>query len=125
MHEFSTMAEVVRVVEDEARRRNARVKEVRLEVGELSFLCEEQLRFAFEVLTEQSDVLRGSKLVIEGVKAEIKCEHCGYEGGVRYADDFAYHFSPPILQCPRCNSFDVRIVKGRGCVVKEIVVTLD
>jgi hydrogenase nickel incorporation protein HypA/HybF len=97
-----------------------KVEEVDLVIGELTFLGEEQLRFAFEVLT-RDNILAGSKLNITHEKIEIKCASCGYAGGVEYVEQLADHMLVPDLSCPKCGS-RVEVTKGRGCGVTSLKV---
>lgn len=124
MHEFSTMAQIVDVVLEEARKHNAvDVKEVHLEIGELTFLGREQMEFAYEVLTEDS-ILESSTLRFEEVKARVNCDSCGYEGGIEYDEDESYHMSIPKLLCPKCGG-PVKIIGGDECKVRNIVVDVE
>ena len=118
MHEFSGMTKIVDSVLEEAKKRDAqKVEQVELEVGEFTMLGQEQLKFAYEVLSKDS-ILKGSKLEIRSIKGRIKCDSCGYEGDVKVAED-APHRSVPILECPKCHSA-AKIVEGRECVVRNI-----
>lgn len=64
MHELSLAGSVLRIIEDVARReRFNRVKSLRLQIGRLSAIEPEALRFSFEV------VVRGS--VAEGARLDI------------------------------------------------------
>jgi len=118
MHEYSIMVDIVQAalkalegydVED--------VEEVFLEVGELTFLNFEQLKFSFQVLTE-NNVLSGSELVIQELKAEIKCPSCGYKGGL--PDDVEeIHFGVPRIFCPQCKG-KVELLRGKECILRNI-----
>lgn len=120
MHEFSMMTQIVNVVLSEAERRGAeRVTSVEIEIGELSFLGEEQLAFAFEILSE-SNILKGAELKMTKKGAEIECKECGYLGEPERTDDeFHTSFTVPIIRCPKCQG-EVKIVSGRDCIVKNI-----
>lgn len=118
MHEFSVMTQIVEAVIAEAKKRDAhKIERVELEVGEFTMLGSEQLRFAFEVLSKNT-ILRDSDLEIRTIRGKIKCESCGFEGGV-LIDENTSHRSVPILECPKCHSAS-RIVEGRECVVRNI-----
>lgn len=68
MHEFSTMQGIVSAIREEGRKHNAKaITKVWLEIGELTFLGEEQLRFAFDVLTEGTE-MEGAELIIQKVE---------------------------------------------------------
>ncbi len=119
MHEFSMTERLIEAVLHEAEKRGAkRVVEVRLSIGKLMFLGLEQVKFAYATLV-RGTILEGSKLMIEEEKGIVRCEACGYEGGIQYVDDPAYHISFPTLRCPRCGDI-VSIVAGRECMVRGV-----
>lgn len=118
MHEFSTMQEIVNAILDEAKKHNAsEISKVILEIGELTFLGEEQLKFAFDILKEGT-IMENADIVIKKVRAKIKCR-CGYEGNVKYGLKEEFHIIFPILKCPLCGE-DVEIVRGRECFIKSV-----
>ncbi|MBS3781991.1 MAG: hydrogenase maturation nickel metallochaperone HypA [Candidatus Thermoplasmatota archaeon] len=87
------------------------IKEVRIEVGELTFLGEEQMKFAYETLSRDT-ILEGSELNIDSIPSKIRCEECGYEGSVNYSDGGYAHYNIPVINCPECDS-KPEIVKGK------------
>ena len=104
MHEYSVMNQLVSALLDELDGRDIdRVKEVRIEVGELTFLGTDQLEFAYETLSKDT-ILEGSELDIEEIDSEIRCGECGYEGGVNYSDRTSVHYNVPVISCPECDS---------------------
>ena len=118
MHEFSTMNQIVNTILEEGKRHNAhKITKVILEIGELTFLGEEQLRFAFDLLTKDT-ILEGANLDIQKKGIKVKCS-CGYEGGVEYEEKEEFHLFIPLLRCPRCNE-EVEIIQGRECVIKSV-----
>lgn len=119
MHEFSITTQLVDSVLQELKKYDVKkVNEVYIEIGELTFLAHEQVKFAYEILTKDN-ILKDSKLVIKERKTVCKCSACGYEGSIEYENDEAHHFSFPKLCCPKCGS-DIEIIKGKDCVVKNI-----
>lgn len=118
MHEFSVMTQIVDSILEEAKKHDAtRVEQVELEVGDFTMLGEEQLKFAYELLSKDT-ILQGSKLDIGHLKGKIKCESCGFEGEMRLAED-SPHRLVPILECPKCHS-PAKIIEGRECVIRNI-----
>ncbi|MEF8873324.1 MAG: hydrogenase maturation nickel metallochaperone HypA [Candidatus Thermoplasmatota archaeon] len=114
MHEYSVMNQLVSALLDELegeKENIERVKKVRIEVGELTFLGEDQLKFAFETLSKDT-IVEGAELDIEKINSEVRCENCGYEGGINYSEDPAFHYSVPVISCPECDS-KPKIVKGK------------
>ncbi len=118
MHELSVMTQIVDSVLAEAKKRNAtRVEAVDLQIGEYTMLGEDQLKFAYEVLSKENPILKDSDLVIKHVKGRIKCS-CGFEGDVKPSPD-SPHKIVPILECPHCGGI-AEIIEGRECVIRNI-----
>jgi len=121
LHEFSVMQSVVDAVLDAARSKAAsKVLLVKLRVGELTFLNPEQLKFAFEVLT-QGTIAEGAELIIERVKPKVKCIKCSYEGEIVYeGEEIHIPLAPLIIRCPKCGSYEVSLLAGRECTLSSI-----
>jgi len=118
MHELSIMTQIVDSVLSEAAKRHAtKVEEVNLEVGEYTLLGEEQLKFAYLVLSRDNKILQSSKLTIRKLKGKIKCK-CGYEG-IASPTEEAPHKISPILECPQCKG-GAEITEGRECIIRNI-----
>ncbi len=118
MHEYSVMSQIVNSVLEEAKKRDAKkVEQVDLEIGEFTMLGDEQMRFAYEILSKDT-ILEGSKLQVSHRKGKVKCDSCGYEGDVKIAED-SPHRAVPILECPKCRS-PAKIVEGRECFIRNI-----
>jgi len=119
VHEGTITTALVKSVLKEADERKAKkVIEVDVDVGQLTFLNPEQVRFWFQILTKDT-ILEGSRLVIEEREGVVRCSQCGYEGGFKYADDSAFHLRVPTLQCPQCDAL-VEIVDGKDCIVRRV-----
>ncbi len=114
MHEYSVMSQLVSALLDELEMQKKKmegVKEVKIEVGELTFLGKDQLQFAFKTLSKDT-LLEGAELNINEVKAEVRCDDCGYTGGINYSDDPAFHYNIPIISCPECGT-KPEVTKGK------------
>ena len=122
MHELSMMSGIVNAVEEEVKKRGAtEVKEIKLEIGELTFLCTEQMQFAYEILSKDT-ILEEAKLDMEEKKAEVRCKDCDYVGKVEYMEDISCHIRFPMLFCPNCRSKNIEIISGKECTIKSIVI---
>jgi len=123
LHELSVMQSVVSTALSVARSRGAsRVLAVSMKVGELTHLNPEQLKLAFEALTEDTEA-RGAELNIEVVRAKLRCRRCGYEGGPPSTLE-SLQLPIPIVRCPSCGGFDVEVEAGRECMLTSIKVAL-
>lgn len=108
MHEVAIMQSVVDMVVE--RTAGRQIQAVRLQVGTLSGVVADALRFCFDVVA-MGTPLEGSSLEIHEVSGRGACRSCGAEFDV---DDL-------ILLCP-CGSADVRIVAGRELLVTSVQV---
>ena len=119
MHEFSISSEIVRTVLDTAEKnRGKRVLSIQLEIGELALLNVEQVTFWIQELFKGS-IAEGAKIKAKTIKARIRCEACGYEGGNTSGQkDLFQHLLP--LSCPKCGSIQIKVEKGRDCILKRI-----
>jgi hydrogenase nickel incorporation protein HypA/HybF len=102
MHELGIASSVLQEARQEARRHpGARLRKVRLRVGEFSGVNPEALSFAFEVLVRDSK-LEPLELEIESC---VRRQHCpGCEQTFTVAD---YD-----LNCPSCGTADTQFVSG-------------
>lgn len=104
---------------NEAQKQNAvKVTEVEVEIGDLTFLGIEQVRFAYEILIDKT-IAKDSKLTIKQIPGRGKCESCGYDGPLSYLNDEQFHMIVPTFNCPRCGK-PLSISAGRECVLKRI-----
>ncbi|MCJ7695630.1 MAG: hydrogenase maturation nickel metallochaperone HypA [Anaerolineaceae bacterium] len=118
MHEISIAGGIIDIALDYAKKQNAEsVKEVWLEVGELTSLNPDQLQFIFQNLTKNT-VLEGARFRIDMIKPVIECNQCSYHGGIKFFQ--ALHYVLPVIHCPACDSTDVEILAGRDCTVKNV-----
>ena len=103
MHEMSLMASMLEIIEAQARLDGFRhVARVILEIGRLSGVEPEAMRFAFDVTTRDS-VAEGAELVIEATPGRARCGSCGAEAPVQAC------FDP----CAACGGFPQEILAGR------------
>ena len=118
MHEVSVVTTLVDAILKELEKyKVVRVNSVTLRIGDLTNLGEEQMSFAYEIVT-RGTILEGSQLIIEPEKIEVECGSCGYTGPVKVLSDpdFDTH-SIPVLACPECGG-PIKITKGQSCVVR-------
>ncbi|MCC7551544.1 MAG: hydrogenase maturation nickel metallochaperone HypA [Methanobacterium sp.] len=117
MHELSMAEAIVETVLDVAKKNDAQeIVEVTIEVGELTMLNPEQVRFLLGVLAEDT-LLEDAEIIIEEVPVEIKCRNCEFTGLAN--TDGSDHYLAIVL-CPKCDERNVEILKGRECNVKTI-----
>lgn len=110
MHEMSLAEGVLQLVEDTAKRENARrVKLVVLEIGRMSSVEPEALKFCFEAVTNGS-IAQGAVLEIIDVPGAGWCMLCSE----------TVPMEALYGACPTCGSYQVQATSGTEMRVKEI-----
>jgi hydrogenase nickel incorporation protein HypA/HybF len=119
MHEFSISDEIVRNVLDAVKENNGKkVLSIQLEIGELALLNVEQVTFWIHELFKGS-VAEGAKVKVRTIKARIRCESCGYKGGMSPDRQDPFQHAIP-YSCPKCHLFQINVEKGRECNLRKI-----
>jgi len=108
MHELAIAEGLIDVVTQ--RLPGTKIAEVRLEIGALSGVVADSLRFCFDLATEGT-TLEGAQLQITEPGIRCECRTCGEE------------FAPdgPILLCP-CGSADVTVLSGQQLTITSVKV---
>lgn len=112
MHEMSLVMSVRELIEEAAAREDfARVKRVRVEIGELSGVEREAFAFCFDVVMQES-IAAGAQLEIVATPGRGRCLNCGRETAL------AVIYDP----CEHCGAFPVEAVSGTEMRVIDLEV---
>jgi hydrogenase nickel incorporation protein HypA/HybF len=106
MHELSLTQGIVDAIGD--RLGSRRVLMVRLEIGKLSGVVVDSIRFCFDLVVAGTS-LEGARLEIVEPSGRARCRACASE----FATD------DPILLCP-CGSSDVEVLAGTQLLIKAV-----
>ena len=113
MHELALCQNVIEIIEREAVLQSfARVEAVRLEIGMLSCVEPEALRFCFDSATHGT-VAEGAELEIIAVPAEARCRDCGAEQAFR-------HWA---AECTACGGHRLDVRGGNQMRIKDLEVS--
>jgi len=133
VHEASIAYNIIQIAIKVATENKAKkINRITIVVGELNFLDLEALKFAFEVLVENT-MAEKAELGIKLVPAKFKCLKCGEEWEFSSSKIMnnavnKIHFTPELivdyLKCPRCNSNEFEIINGKELYVENIEVTI-
>lgn len=117
MHEFFLSSSIARRVLQEAKKR--KVLSLHLEIGELTFLNPEQVKFWLRELFRGTPAEK-AKIKIKKIPPFGKCSSCGYRGEIKPPlESFSFHlFSPPLF-CPKCGA-RLKIERGKDCLLRRI-----
>jgi len=113
MHEFSIASEIWSSVAKAAQEHGGgRVRAVKLELGVLNLLADEQITFWIEMLAEQSGS-PGVAVRVTHLPARVKCKTCGHDGETPLPEGELDHYLPPPVACAACGSREVAVTGGR------------
>ncbi|MEB3178678.1 MAG: hydrogenase maturation nickel metallochaperone HypA [Nostocaceae cyanobacterium] len=106
MHELSITQNIVAIVAEHAQ--GMKVQRVVLEIGKLSAIMPDAIKFCFDVCT-QGTILAGSTLEIREIPGLAKCRQCGA----------AIPLEKPFGVC-ECGSTQLDLIAGQELKIKEI-----
>jgi hydrogenase nickel incorporation protein HypA/HybF len=109
MHELSITQSIVEDIVD--RLGATPVTRVTLEIGKLSGVVVDSIRFCFDMVTDGTP-LQGAKLVVAEPIGHVLCNLCGTR----------FWTSDPIVLCPACGTSDVEVLTGRDMRIKSVEV---
>ncbi len=109
MHEMSITQSIVEAVTEKLG--DAEVTAVRLEIGKLSGVVVDSVRFCFDLVTDGT-TLAGARLEVDEPPGRARCRDCAAE----------FDVADPIVLCPRCDSFDVDVRAGRELRIVSVEV---
>ena len=116
MHELSLATSVVEYIQKVAGENGlAKVCEYKLEVGDMTHIEPWQLRYCLTMVSKGTAV-EGARIHIRRRRVALKCRNCGRVSALKLVKSLA-NFE---LRCPRCNSEEVEIDKGRELTLIRI-----
>ena len=119
MHELAMAQSIINSVIETAEENEAtEVNEVIIEIGKLVLINPEQLSFLLDVLTENT-IADNAKFEINEMPVEIECSNCNFHGNAN-TDDLDHY--APIIECPKCENKAIKILNGKDCIVKNIII---
>lgn len=112
MHEMAICESILGILKEQARAQQFdTVKRVRLEIGPLSGVEIEALKFGFDVVTRGS-LAESAALEIVETQASAWCMPCGETVAIRERFD----------ACPKCGSHQLQVTTGEELRIKELEV---
>ena len=134
MHEWALAESILAAsVEAAEKEKLKRITKVTVQLGELQQINKEIFKKALDDLmdTHKNKLLENTKIIINTEETELKCKNCGniwkfsdIKKKLNPDESEAIHFIPEVAfvhsRCPKCNSPDFEIVKGRGVTITQI-----
>jgi hydrogenase nickel incorporation protein HypA/HybF len=110
MHEMALAEGVLQIVEDAARREGLRrVRAVWLDIGQLSSVEPDAMRFCFDAAARDG-VAEGARLEIVATAGAAWCNDCAATVALAALGD----------ACPHCGGYRLRVTAGADMRVKEL-----
>jgi len=110
MHELSIAMNIIDIASEQARINNLSIiDEIEIEIGKLSGVEIDALKFAMEIATKRT-ILENSKTIISEIPGQARCLNCLQEFMI---DNF-------FAQCPECKHFNFEIIHGQELRVKSL-----
>ena len=112
MHELSLLEDVLSIIEDNAQTEGYEtVNKVCLEIGALSCVEPEALKFGFDVVMKNT-IVEGASLEIVTMPGLAICEQCHHEMEI-------YTLHTP---CSACQSFSLNVISGMEMRIRDLIV---
>ena len=112
MHELSIAQNIIIIVEEELKKHGNKgtVKKVLFKSGRMNAIIPDSLKFGFDILKKEKEVVKNAEIEIEEIPLKVKCTRCGTESVI----------DEPAFFCPKCFSPDVEIIAGKEMWVESI-----
>ena len=112
MHEISLLENVLEILESEARLQGySQVKKVCLEIGSLSCVEQDALRFGFDVVMKNT-LAEQAELEIRKIQGVGVCQNCGE----------TVHLETRHDPCCLCGCSGITVTKGDEMKIKDLIV---
>jgi hydrogenase nickel incorporation protein HypA/HybF len=134
MHEWALAEAVLITAIKEAEKKNLkRLKIIKILIGELQQIETDIFEFALnEIIKEHSKFLKNVEFIIETEGSTLECKKCkktwnfsDVKKRLNKDESEAIHFIPEVTlvhtRCPKCNSSNFMIKKGRGVSITQLI----
>ena len=112
MHELSIAKNIIEIASEQAKIYNLSViDEIEIEVGELSGVEIDALKFVMEIATKET-ILENSRTIFTLIPGRARCLICSKE----------FLINSFFAQCPECKRFNFQIIQGQELRVKSLIV---
>jgi hydrogenase nickel incorporation protein HypA/HybF len=112
MHELSLLENVRKILEEHAlSQKFSKVTQVTLEIGKLSSVEPEALRFGFDVVMKGS-LAENAELIISELDGLGICQQCSLQVKMESSYDPCFH----------CGSCSVKVIQGAEMKIKDLIV---
>ncbi len=109
MHEVHLVRDLIHTVEQQAAAQGVRrVKQVRIRFNPLTSHSGDHVRFSFDIVKQDSPLVREAALALTEVAPRVRCRKCGHQFETPHLPDV----------CPKCDSLELEAVNPTEMVLE-------
>ncbi len=122
MHEFSLAQSVFDTIVSIAEKQNVKmIKKVILKFGMFALVQEDQFKFCFDIVKNDSEKTQNTILEIKWIPGVLRCLDCQFEGEIKKVPQDHIELAP-IFKCPNCDSFSTEVLSGTETIIDSLLV---
>jgi hydrogenase nickel incorporation protein HypA/HybF len=110
MHELAVTRAIISQICEECEAKGIRPAEASIQLGLLTSYRKEPILYYFDILKKEAGI-DSCSLKVDEVPGSLRCNSCGEESEIEESLS---------MFCPKCDSSDIDIVKGRDIKILSI-----
>ena len=113
MHELAVTESILSTAIKYGQQANAeRVTDIYLVIGQISSIIDDSIQFYWDIISEDT-ICEGATIHFERVPLELECLNCHN----------VYQVDSQLIPCPKCESYQTKILKGDEFRLDSIEIT--
>lgn len=111
MHELAVTESILNIAEKHAVQAGAsKITDIYITLGQLSSIVDDSVQFYWDIISADKPLCLNATLHFQRIPARLVCLACGHE----------YEIPTELEPCPRCGSFQVKVLAGEEFWVDSI-----
>jgi hydrogenase nickel incorporation protein HypA/HybF len=112
MHEYSITSSILEILQKVIDEKNLKkVKKLNFELSKLASIEPESIKFYFNFLTKDDEILKGARLHFKKINIEVRCNDCNK----------TYDLKSFEVKCPNCLGKNVNVVSMDDIKIISVV----
>ena len=125
MHEYAVTQSFLETILDSVKDENIKsVLKVTIEIGPFSFVYFDQVKFWWDILKEDTTILKKAELILIENPGKIFCSDCKNESLIKNDEIEDKEIQMNYFQCSNCQSYNTEIREGRDVKLGELEVEI-
>lgn len=111
MHEGAIIHSLLEIASEIKKKENLKkISQIKIVVGKFHQIIEEVMLTNFTFMKTEYAGFEDAVLLMEEKDVRVQCQNCGYE----------FILEEPVFMCPRCDSFDTKLISGKELYIQTI-----